>query len=113
MSIMADEGVLKARASAFGHRNSRTRSVCNLTRLNERFPPACDLDTGCLHTAYSHVRNMQIGVCNANAHSPWARNVKTGEARVVNVLSQNRHIGRYDPGAVERRADHRNTAPQM
>ena len=113
MSIMSDEVVFKAGASVFTNRNSRTRIICNLRRLDDRFTRAGDLDTGVLHTTHPHVRNPEIGVCNANAHSPWTRDVKTYETCVVNVLSQNRHIGRKDSGAVERRAHHGNTAPQM
>jgi len=85
MSIMSDEVVFKARASVFTHRNSRTRIICNLRRLNDRFTRAGDLDTRILHTAHSHVCNAEIGICNANAHFPRTRDVKTGETRVVNV----------------------------
>src|ERR1700684_3155992 len=113
MSVMSNEVMFKAGASFFTNSNSRAGIICNLRRLNDRFARAGNLDPGILHTTHAHVRDAKIGVSNANAHSALTRNVKTGEARVVNVLSQNRHVGRKDPGAMERRAHNRNTAPQM
>src|ERR1700733_16317359 len=113
MSIMSDEVVFKARASVLTHRNACPRVIRNFRRLNETFTRTGDLDPGILHTTHPNVRNPKIGVCNANAHPPWTRNVKSGETCVVNALSQNRDIRRKNPGAVERRAHHRNTAPEM
>ncbi len=113
MSIMSDEVVFKPRASVFTNRNPRTGIICNFRRLDHRFTRTGDLETGVLHTAHPHVGNMEIGVCNPNAHSPWTGDVKTSKPCVMNVLSQNRHIRRKDPGAVERRAHHGNAGPQM
>src|ERR1700733_10517791 len=109
MPVMPDEVVFKAGASVFTNRNSRTRIICNLRRLDDRFTLAGDLNPRVLHTTHAHVGDVEIRVCNANAHSAWTRNVKTGETRVVNVLSQNRNIRRKDAGAVERSAHTRHT----
>src|ERR1700722_745059 len=111
MSIMSDEIVFKAGAGVFTNRNSRTRILCDLRRLDDRFTRAGNLDRSVLHTAYSQARNADVGVRNTNTHSPWAGDVETGKKRVLNILSENRHTWRKDPGAVERRADHRNAAP--
>ena len=113
MSIMSNEVVFEAGVSVFTHRNSRTRIIRNLRRLDDRFITAGDLDTGILHTTHAHARNPEIGVCHANAHSPWTREIKTCETCVVNVLSQNCYLGGKNSGAVKRRAHHRNAAPQM